>query len=530
MLVRWRAWPPALLGWVRAPGCVHGGGGLPAAAGPQYICSTMKKSRMSGTCRVLAALALTWSAGTGVARATYSIAAVDQSTQQVGGAVTSCVGSLDVGVVYGALPGVGVIHAQAQLDQRGRAKTRALELLMQGVAPSDIIQQITAASFDSAFASRQYGIVDLVGRSAGFTGAQAQAYKRDQQGQSGSFVYSVQGNILTSQKVLDQAADAFAASGCDLAERLMLALEAGAANGEGDSRCTRNGIPSDSAFIEVDLPGQAAGSYLKLSVRGTAPQSPLVPLRMQFDAWRRTHPCGGAAAGRGGQSGAGGTVGGPGAGGKNAAASGGSAATDAGAAAPGAATAGANASAAGAAANGASGAAGTGASGAAGTGASGAATGATGSGATGASGAAATGAGGGAATGASGATADASSSQSTGAGANAAASGATGALTAGSRAASGGAFGAASAGTSAGGASGASGASAAGRPAQPPSAANGGTGTAQSAVQTPPNPEASSSCTCTLATRQLRPSTTSLIPLLALALLRIRRRRARRRP
>ena len=507
MLVRWRAWPPALLGWVRAPGCVHGGGGLPAAAGPQYICSTMKKSRMSGTCRVLAALALTWSAGTGVARATYSIAAVDQSTQQVGGAVTSCVGSLDVGVVYGALPGVGVIHAQAQLDQRGRAKTRALELLMQGVAPSDIIQQITAASFDSAFASRQYGIVDLVGRSAGFTGAQAQAYKRDQQGQSGSFVYSVQGNILTSQKVLDQAADAFAARGCDLAERLMLALEAGAANGEGDSRCTRNGIPSDSAFIEVDLPGQAAGSYLKLSVRGTAPQSPLVPLRMQFNAWRRTHPCGGAAAGRGGQSGAGGTVGGPGAGGKNAAASGGSAATDAGAAAPGAATAGANASAAGAAANGASGAAGTGASGAAGTGA-----------------------GGGAATGASGATADASSSQSTGAGANAAASGATGALTAGSRAASGGAFGAASAGTSAGRASGASGASAAGRPAQPPSAANGGTGTAQSAVQTPPNPEASSSCTCTLATRQLRPSTTSLIPLLALALLRIRRRRARRRP
>jgi hypothetical protein len=62
-------------------------------------------------------------------------------------------------------------------------------------------------------------------------------------------------------------------------------------NGEGDSRCTDQGIPSDSAFIEVDRPGEAAGSYLKLSVMGTAPQSPLKLLRMQFDAWRKTHPC-----------------------------------------------------------------------------------------------------------------------------------------------------------------------------------------------------------------------------------------------
>jgi uncharacterized Ntn-hydrolase superfamily protein len=71
------------------------------------------------------------------ASATYSIAGVDLVTKEVGGAITSCVGALDVGIVYGALPGVGVIHAQAQLDQRGRAKERALDLLMQGTAPKD---------------------------------------------------------------------------------------------------------------------------------------------------------------------------------------------------------------------------------------------------------------------------------------------------------------------------------------------------------------------------------------------------------
>lgn len=251
------------------------------------------------------------------AAATYSIAAVDMSTGQVGGAITSCVGTLDVGIVYGSAPGKGVIHAQALLDQRGRAKTQAIELLQQGVAPSEIVAQLTAASFDASFESRQYGVVDLMGRSAGFTGADAQAYKHDQQGKAGAFAYSVQGNILTSQKVLDQASAAFEAQGCDLADRLMLALEAGAKNGEGDSRCTDQGIPSDSAFIEVDAMGEPAGSYLKLSVMGTAPQSPLVQLRQQFDAWRKMHPCvpsggaaqGGANAGSSGQASSAGAMG-----------------------------------------------------------------------------------------------------------------------------------------------------------------------------------------------------------------------------
>jgi uncharacterized Ntn-hydrolase superfamily protein len=253
------------------------------------------------------------------AHATYSVAAADMTSREVGGAITSCVGSLDLSLVYGSLPGVGVIHAQALLDMRSRGKNRALQLLMQGLAPSEILAQITMESFDADFASRQYGLVDTQGRSAGFTGARAQAYKHDQQASRGGFVYSVQGNILTSQKVLDQAAAAFEASSCDLAERLMRALEAGADHGEGDSRCTSGGIPSDAAFIEVDRPGETAGSYLRLSVSDTGPDSPLPKLRTMFDAWRKTHPCtmpasasagsGGGSAGRGGAAGLGATGG-----------------------------------------------------------------------------------------------------------------------------------------------------------------------------------------------------------------------------
>ena len=124
-------------------------------------------------------------------------------------------------------------------------------------------------------------------------------YKEDRQGTIGALTYSVQGNILTSRAVIDQAETAFRTTGCDLADKLMLALEAGAMGGEGDSRCTPRGIPSDAASIEVDLTGATAGSYLKLAVAGTGNTSAVVQLRAMFNTWRTTHACGGGAGGAG---------------------------------------------------------------------------------------------------------------------------------------------------------------------------------------------------------------------------------------
>ena len=223
------------------------------------------------------------------AHATYSVVATDSSTRQVGGAVTSCVGTLSVSVVYGGVPGHGAVHAQAQLG--GPGKNAAVMQLGMDLDPMAIITSITNLSFDANAQRRQYGVVDLMARAAGFTGNQALAFADDRQATVGTYTYSVQGNILTSAAVLDNAAMSFQMQGCDLADRLMLALEAGARNGEGDSRCTGGGIPSDSAFIEVDREGEAAGTYLRLDVTDTSPQNPLVLLRTQFDAWRATHPC-----------------------------------------------------------------------------------------------------------------------------------------------------------------------------------------------------------------------------------------------
>ncbi|HYQ18491.1 MAG TPA: DUF1028 domain-containing protein [Polyangiaceae bacterium] len=220
---------------------------------------------------------------------TYSIVGADTQTREVGGAGTSCLTGDDVYVIYGGVPGHGVVHAQAYYSVDGR--TRGKRLLATDTAPAAIVAALIDPAFDSEPTIRQYGVIDVLGRSAGYTGSGTTAYASDRQGVSGVFAYSVQGNILTSAKVLERAAVAFETSGCDLAERLMSALESGALDGEGDSRCTSRGIPSDSAFLQVERPDGVAGDYLSLRVKTSGSDSPLPELRQKLTTWRASHPC-----------------------------------------------------------------------------------------------------------------------------------------------------------------------------------------------------------------------------------------------
>jgi MYXO-CTERM domain-containing protein len=223
---------------------------------------------------------------------TYSIVATDRATRYVGGAVTSCVPGSVAGV-YDSAPGIGAVASQAFSSNDGRAF--AVSRLLMNVAPEQIIAEIRARNFrPGGEATQQYGIADLMGRAAGHSGVDNGDFADDIQGSFQGFTYSIQGNILTGRAVLTQAQAAFQRNdACDLAERLMLALEAGADNNEGDNRCIdRFGTPSHSASIQVDRPGEPKGSYLRLSV---VPQrmnaNPLPGLRAEFDDWRRRNPC-----------------------------------------------------------------------------------------------------------------------------------------------------------------------------------------------------------------------------------------------
>lgn len=220
---------------------------------------------------------------------TYSIVAADAQSHEVGGAGTSCLTGDDVYVIYRGVPGRGVVHAQAYYSLSGR--DRAAELLEEGETPVAVLDAVTLPSFDPKVAIRQYGVVDVHGTSAAFTGTGTMPFAGDRQGTVGHFAYSVQGNILTSVKVLEQAAAAFQQGSCDLAEHLMVALEAGANGGQGDSRCTSKGIPSDSAFLQVESPGVAEGDYLSLHIESSGEENPLPLLRAKLDAWRAQHPC-----------------------------------------------------------------------------------------------------------------------------------------------------------------------------------------------------------------------------------------------
>src|SRR4029078_3227081 len=80
------------------------------------------------------------------ARATYSVVATDRAAGQVGGAVTSCVGSQGVDVVYRPSGAPGGVTAQASANTTGR--DRAVTLLNMDLPPADIITMITASSFD----------------------------------------------------------------------------------------------------------------------------------------------------------------------------------------------------------------------------------------------------------------------------------------------------------------------------------------------------------------------------------------------
>jgi uncharacterized Ntn-hydrolase superfamily protein len=221
------------------------------------------------------------------ASATWSVIATDSKTGQIGAAVTSCVGPLDLTIAVATAPGFGVVDAQATFDPAFRGRDLAAEKLRTGEAPADILRDITDPSFDDDAGVRQFAVVDLKLRGAAYTGPATLSWSGDRQLSDGRYAWSTQGNILTSEKVVNQAAEAFA--GCDLADRLMNAIEAGQTNGEGDRRCTPHGYSADSAFLEVlDADG---GIVIHLDATATAPTSGVDVIRPRFDAWRAMHPC-----------------------------------------------------------------------------------------------------------------------------------------------------------------------------------------------------------------------------------------------
>ena len=160
---------------------------------------------------------------------------MDTVTGEIGSAGASCVyiASQGVMILSYVSPGVGAVHAQAYYLAANKAY--AISLMSQGVPPSDIIDSLVANDAQGNPTIRQYGIVDFregVPSSAAYTGENCDDYKNHIVGPN----YSIQGNILLGQQILDSMEARFLAAEGELVCRLMEALKVATVPGA-DTRC-----------------------------------------------------------------------------------------------------------------------------------------------------------------------------------------------------------------------------------------------------------------------------------------------------
>lgn len=210
---------------------------------------------------------------------TFSLCAIDPATGQSGAAVTTRVPFVGRAVPW-ARAGVGAVCTQAStMVEYG---VRGLDLLAKGVEPRAVLDQLLKD--DEARESRQVGVIDMKGRSAAHTGARNSAWAGSRQGLN----YTVQANIMVGPEVVEAVAAKFEATegtGMPLAERMILALEAGQAKG-GDSRWGN----LQSAAIRVADPNDPGrgGDYITLAIEvGENPEPVQEMKRIYYTTGRR---------------------------------------------------------------------------------------------------------------------------------------------------------------------------------------------------------------------------------------------------
>lgn len=186
--------------------------------------------------------------------ATFSIVARDPATGELGIAVQSKAFRAGAIVPF-AKAGVGAIATQAAANQSYGPK--GLALLEQGVAPEQVVKRLTDE--DQGRDTRQLAIIDAQGRVKAYTGARCNFWAGHIEGKD----YSVQGNILAGEGVVQGMAKAFEATKGELAERLMAALDGGQAAG-GDAR----GMQAGAILVvkPIDDPSRTTDRWIDIRV------------------------------------------------------------------------------------------------------------------------------------------------------------------------------------------------------------------------------------------------------------------------
>src|SRR5213593_934127 len=210
---------------------------------------------------------------------TFSICAIDPATGQSGAAVTTRVPFVGRAVPW-VRAGVGAVCTQAStVVEYG---PRGLDLLATGVEPQAVLAQLLAD--DEGRESRQVGVIDMKGRAAAHTGKQNGNWAGSRQGLN----YTVPATIMVGPEVVEAVAAQFESTegtGMPLAERMILAMEAGHARG-GDRRWGN----LQSAAIKIADPNDPGrgGDYIALAIEVGEHPEPVAELkRIYYTTARR---------------------------------------------------------------------------------------------------------------------------------------------------------------------------------------------------------------------------------------------------
>ena len=198
---------------------------------------------------------------------TFSLVGKCNRTGMFGAAVTTS--SIGVGcrVPY-AREGVGAVCTQHRTDPR--LGPRGLDLLAAGKPASEVVAELTTG--DPTIGWRQLAVIDRDGGTAWFHGDQIKSIHAAAEGDGCCAI----GNIIRNEELPAAMVEAFEASAADpLAERLIMALEAGDAAG-GEFRLLKSAavlVAHEHSFPLVDL-------------RVEFDRAPLTELRFLWEIYR----------------------------------------------------------------------------------------------------------------------------------------------------------------------------------------------------------------------------------------------------
>jgi hypothetical protein len=236
----------------------------------------------------------------------------DSETKEVGVGTVTCLNNFDLmAIVPVIVVEKGAAAVQASGDFNGIRRPVIFDGFMNGDSPEEIfaiLDDITGHS------SRQYGIVDTLGRSLTFTGPATNQWAGGVTGTIGTIgtiEYAIQGNILAGACVVESIEAAIRDTEGDMAERIMAGMRAARdAGGDGRCSCSPNnptgcGCPVDGKSghiggVFVARPGDtddsvcnssgcADGDYfmrLNTAFQGNEQPDPVDQLQEQFDDFR----------------------------------------------------------------------------------------------------------------------------------------------------------------------------------------------------------------------------------------------------